>query len=65
MWFRRKPFRFLCPYCGNPFFWVYAGMVRRRNRMPALTSLRGDLRCTDCGLVTCYDDFAKQHRGWL
>jgi hypothetical protein len=23
------------------------------------------LDCADCGLVTAYSDFVKQHRGWL
>jgi transcription elongation factor Elf1 len=62
---RRKPFRFQCPFCGNVFFWAHAGLVRERyDTFPVITSLRGDLKCTDCGLVTEYDDFVKLHRGW-
>jgi hypothetical protein len=63
---RRKPFRFYCPYCGCIFFWARVGLVRRQfDRPPSITSIRGDLQCADCGLVTDYDDFVKQHRGWL
>lgn len=61
----RKPFRLLCPFCGNSFFWVRAGLVRHRNSPPLITSMKGGLECADCGLVTDYDDFVKQHRGWL
>jgi hypothetical protein len=32
--------------------------------LPVITSIRGDLRCTDCGFVSDYDDFVKQHHGW-
>jgi hypothetical protein len=65
VWFRRKPFRLVCPYCGGVFFWVNAGLTRRRNKLPFITSMTGELRCADCGLVTSYDDFVWQHRGWL
>jgi hypothetical protein len=65
-WFRRKSFRLLCPFCGSPFFWVNAGLVRHRNRLPFITALNGaGLECADCGLVTDWEDFVKQHRGWL
>lgn len=66
MWFRRrKPFRFQCPFCGNVFFLVYVGLVRRRfDAPPDITSIRGDLKCAGCGLVTDYEDFVYMHRGW-
>jgi hypothetical protein len=62
---RRRPFRFLCPFCGGAFFWVKVALVRRPNSVPVITALRGDLECGECGLVTGYDDFVKQQRGWL
>jgi hypothetical protein len=66
VWFRRKPFRLQCPFCGSPFFWVRAGLARRKNRLPFITSLYGaGLECADCGFVTDWEDFVKQHRGWL
>lgn len=64
-WFRRKPFRLLCPFCGSPFFIVNAGLVRHRNKLPLITSMKEGLECADCGLVTAYQDFVDQHRGWL
>jgi hypothetical protein len=64
--FRRQPFRLRCPYCGSTTFWVKGGLVRHRNRLPFLTSLwEGGPQCADCGLVTAYQDFVDQHRGWL
>lgn len=65
MWPRRKPFRFQCPFCGGTFFWVHVGLVRLPDKMPTITSMTGGLECSDCGLVTDYDDFVRQHRGWL
>lgn len=65
MLFRRKPFRFQCPYCGSTFFLVEASLMRRRDRLPFITAMTGTLKCADCGLVTSYDDFVAQHRGWL
>jgi hypothetical protein len=65
VWPRRKPFRFLCPYCGGIFFRIEAGLVRKRNKLPAITSMNGLLSCASCGLGTGYDDFVRQHRGWL
>lgn len=61
----RKPFRLLCPFCGSPCFQVDACFVRYRNRLPTVTSMSAGLKCADCGLVTDYHDFVKQHRGWL
>lgn len=63
--FRRKPFRLLCPYCGSPFFWVNAGLVRYRNKLPVITSMASVLTCAQCGLATPYDDFVGMHRRWL
>ena len=67
MWpLRRQPFRLLCPFCGSPFFWVCVGLVRYKNKLPSITSMNGaGLECADCGLVTDYQDFVDQHRGWL
>lgn len=65
-WFRRKPFRLLCPYCGSCFFWARVSLARKGyDRPPAITSLRYDLTCDDCGFVADYQDFIDQHRGWL
>jgi hypothetical protein len=63
--FRRKPFRLLCPFCGSMSFWVDAGLMRYRNKLPFITFMGQGLECTDCGLVTAYQDFVDQHRGWL
>jgi len=50
---RRKPFRFQCPFCGNIFFLVYVGLVRREfDAPPIITSIRSDVKCAGCGLVT-------------
>jgi hypothetical protein len=65
VWFRRKPFRLLCPYCGSAFFLVNAGLMRHRDKLPFITSMNPGLECADCGLVTDYQDFVEQHRGWL
>lgn len=62
---RREPFRLLCPFCGSPFFRVTTGLVRYPDKLPLITSMQEDLKCADCGLVTDYRDFVKQHRGWL
>lgn len=62
---RRKPHRLLCPFCGCRFFWVRASLARHKNRLPFVTGMEEGLECADCGLVTDYHDFVKQHRGWL
>jgi hypothetical protein len=66
VWFRRRrTFRFQCPFCGNVYFLVNVGLVRKRfDAPPVITSIRGDLKCAGCGLVTDYDDFVKLHRRW-
>lgn len=56
---KRKRHRWLCPYCGSPFFNVSVGLVHRRNRMPEITSMNGLLTCTDCGLGTGYGDLIR------
>jgi hypothetical protein len=63
--FYRRPFQFLCPFCGCQFFWINAGLTRLPDRLPRVRLMKADLECTECGLVTDYDDFVKQHRGWL
>jgi ribosomal protein S27AE len=63
--FRREPFRFLCPYCGGIFFAIHVSMERYPDQVPRLSSIRGDITCDRCGLVTDYDDFIRMHRGWL
>jgi hypothetical protein len=40
-------------------------MDRKPNHLPRITSIMGLLTCTRCGLGTAYDDFVRQHRGWL
>lgn len=63
---RRKPFKFLCPLCGNQYFSVTVRLVRRRfDRPPDITSIGERLRCTDCGFISNYQDFIDKHRGWL
>lgn len=62
---RRPPFRLRCPFCGGIFFKIEAGLMRRRNRLPFITSMNGMLTCAECGLGTAYHDFVRQHRGWL
>lgn len=61
---RREPFRFSCPGCGGIFVTIHVSMERRRNRLPALRSMRGDITCDQCGLVTDADDWVREHRGW-
>lgn len=66
MRFRRKRWRFSCPYCGGIFFRLSsASLQRRKDRLPEITSMTCDLTCTQCGLMTGYDDFVRMHRGWL
>jgi hypothetical protein len=65
VWLRRKPFRLRCPFCGSTCFIINAGLMRHRNRLPFITSLHESLECADCGLVTDYQCFVEQHRGWL
>ena len=63
---RRRPFYFRCALCGNRHFTATVGLVRRRyDRLPELTSLGSNLRCTECGFITGYQIFVDQHRGWL
>lgn len=63
---RRRPFRFRCPLCGGIFFRVDVALVRRRfDRPPDITSIGGQLTCTDCRYVSNYQDYVDQHRGWL
>lgn len=64
---RRKPYHFRCPYCGGPFFTIHeVSMVGRRNRLPLLESMRGDIHCTGtgCGRMIPFEWFVNDRRGW-
>jgi hypothetical protein len=52
----RRRHRWLCPFCGSPFFLVQVGLARRKNRMPEITSMNGLLTCVACGFSAGYDD---------
>jgi len=59
-----RRYQFACPYCGGIFFTAHVSMDRRPNRLPRLRSMRGDVTCDECGLVTDLDSFIRWHRGW-
>lgn len=61
---RREPFRWFCPVCGGIFAAIHVSMDRRRNRLPRLRSIRGDITCDSCGAVDSELNFVARSRGW-
>lgn len=61
---RPRPFRWRCPACGGIFATIHVSMTRRRNRLPMLMSIRGDILCDYCGLTDSEENYVRRHRGW-
>jgi hypothetical protein len=59
----RPAVRLLCPGCGSPFLWAQVGLTRKRNRLPVITAIHGELRCANCSREIGYSEFLVRKEG--
>jgi hypothetical protein len=53
----RRAQRLLCPVCSSPFLWAQVGLTRKRNHVPVITSIHGQLICAACNEPIDYFQF--------